>query len=70
MVGDVGPKRKVGEIKASLPRDDVRYELPAPRSGAEMWKIVQHEVFPVGKLANKWRRILTGCEATGTAYVD
>jgi hypothetical protein len=44
MVGDVGPKRKVGEISIAAARDVGMN--PSPRTGGEDRKIVQYEVFP------------------------
>ena len=44
MVGDVGPKRKVGEISIAAARAvGMRF---SPRSGGEDRKIVQYEIFP------------------------
>jgi len=44
MVGDVGPRRKIGEISIAAAR---AVDMPAsPRSGGEDQKIVKYEIFP------------------------
>jgi hypothetical protein len=44
MVGDVGPRRKIGEISIAAAR---AVGMPAsPRSGGEENKIVKYEIFP------------------------
>lgn len=48
MVGDVGPRRKVGEISIAAAR---AVGMPSsPRSGGEDDKIVEYEIFP-GRVA-------------------
>jgi len=44
MVGDVGPKRKIGEISIAAAR--AVGMGASPRSGGEDKKIVQYEIFP------------------------
>jgi hypothetical protein len=44
MVGDVGPRKKIGEISMAAAR--AVGMNPSPRSGGEERKIVQYEVFP------------------------
>jgi hypothetical protein len=44
MVGDVGPRKKIGEISIAAAR---AVGMPdSPRSGGEDQKIVEYEIFP------------------------